>query len=147
MNKEEKKEATACITKEDNEEADLNTEQSCKRLDIEGILRKEFPHIKKSPYVAKHSQFRNYPEVLYFLEEMNKTAEELGLKGSFYDSPHGLANSQNKQTALDQAKLGAAGMKLEKFKEVVGTKTMIVKKNTNGNKKTYKWYNTHLMLG
>ena len=43
--------------------------------------------------------------------------------------------------------MGAAGMKLEKFKEVVGTKTMIVKKNTNGNKKTYKWYNTHLMLG
>lgn len=63
---------------------------------MEGILRKEFPHIKKSNYVAKHSQFRNYPEVLYFIEEMNKTAEELNLKGSFYDSPHGLANSQNK---------------------------------------------------
>lgn len=30
---------------------------------------------------------------MYFLEEMNKTAEELHLKGSFYDSPHGLGNT------------------------------------------------------
>jgi len=27
---------------------------------------------------------------------MNKTAEELSLKGSFYDSPHGLSNPNNK---------------------------------------------------
>lgn len=125
----------------------LETEQSYKRLDIETMVRKEFPHIKKSPYVAKHSQFRNYPEVLYFLEEMNKAAEELNLKGSFYDSPHGLANSQNKQTALDIAKLGASAMKIERFREVVSSKSHVVKKNTNGNRKTYKWYNTHLMLG
>lgn len=38
-------------------------------------------------------------------------------------------------------------MKLPLFREIVGTKSMIVKKNTNGNRKTYKWYNTHLMLG
>ena len=127
--------------------AGLETEQSCKRLDIDAAVRREFPHIKKSPYVAKHSQFRNYPEVLHFLEAMNKTAEDLHLKGSFYDSPHGLANSQNKQTALDVAKLGAAAMKDERFREVVGSKSHVVKKNTNGNRKTYKWYNTHLMLG
>ena len=72
---------------------------------METILRKEFPSIKKSLYVAKHSQFRNYPEILYFLEEMNKVGEELGLKGTFYDSPHGLSNSNNKSTALDIAKL------------------------------------------
>lgn len=38
-------------------------------------------------------------------------------------------------------------MKNQTFREVVCTKSHIVKKNTNGNKKTYKWYNTHLMLG
>ena len=38
-------------------------------------------------------------------------------------------------------------MKNLKFREVVNTKSFILKKNTNGNKKTYKWYNTHLMLG
>jgi D-alanyl-D-alanine carboxypeptidase len=78
---------------------------------------------------------------------MNKTAEDLNMKGSFYDSPHGLANSQNKQTAIDLAKLSTVAMKNEKFREIVGTKSHIVKKNTNGNRKTYKWYNTHLMLG
>jgi D-alanyl-D-alanine carboxypeptidase (penicillin-binding protein 5/6) len=60
--------------------------------------------------------------VLFFLEEMNKTAEELNLKGSFYDSPHGLSNSNNKTTALDLAKLCTQAMKIPKFKEIVGTK-------------------------
>lgn len=95
----------------------------------------------------KHSQFRNYTEVLFFLEEMNKTAERLGLKYSIYDSPHGLSNTNNKTSALDIAKLSTEAMKNKKFREIVNTKYMCVKKNTNGNKKTYKWYNTHLMLG
>ena len=38
---------------------------------------------------------------MHFLEEMNKTAEELNLKSSFYDSPHGLSNSNNRSSALD----------------------------------------------
>jgi D-alanyl-D-alanine carboxypeptidase (penicillin-binding protein 5/6) len=78
---------------------------------------------------------------------MNKTAERLNLKNSFYDSPHGLANINNRQTALDIAKLSTEAMKNTTFRTVVGTKQFIVKKNTNGNKKTYKWYNTHFMLG
>lgn len=78
---------------------------------------------------------------------MNKMAEELSLKGSTYDSPHGLGNSNNKSTALDVARLSTQAMKIPLFKEIVGTKSYIVKKNTNGNRKTYKWYNTHLMLG
>ena len=78
---------------------------------------------------------------------MNKTAEELNLKCTFYDSPHGLSNQNNKTSALDVAKLAAQAMKLAKFRDVVSTKFFTVKKNTNGNKKTYKWYNTHLMLG
>ena len=83
---------------------------------------KEYPAIKKSPYVVKGSQFRNHHEVLYFLEEMNKTAERLNLKGSFYDSPHGLANMNNRQTALDIAKLSTEAMKNTTFRSVVGTK-------------------------
>jgi len=38
-------------------------------------------------------------------------------------------------------------MRIPLFREVVNTKFYSVKKNTNGNKRTYKWYNTHLMLG
>jgi len=85
--------------------------------------------------------------VLYFLEEMNKVAEDINLKGSFFDSPHGLSNVNNKSTALDICRLSTAAMKFPEFREIVNTKYMSVKKNTNGNKKTYKWYNTHLMLG
>jgi len=84
---------------------------------------------------------------MYFLEEMNKTADNLNLKGSFYDSPHGLSNANNRQSALDIAKLCTQSMKIPLFKEIVATKSLIVNKKTNGNKKTYKWYNTHAMLG
>jgi len=108
---------------------------------------RELPTIRKSPYVVRTTQFKNYPEVMYFLEEMNKTAESLNLKGTFYDSPHGLANYNNKSTALDIAKLSTEAMRNKKFREIVSTKYYMVKKNTNGNRRTYKWYNTHLMLG
>jgi D-alanyl-D-alanine carboxypeptidase len=85
--------------------------------------------------------------VLFFLEEMNKTAEKLGLKHTMYDSPHGLSNTQNKSSALDISKLTTKCMQMKKFREIVCTKFFTVKKNTNGNRKTYKWYNTHMMLG
>ena len=78
---------------------------------------------------------------------MNKTAERLDLKHTVYDSPHGLSNYNNRSSALDVAKLSTHAMKLKKFREVVSTKQYIIKKNTNGNSKTYKFYNTHLMLG
>ena len=64
---------------------------------------------------------------------MNKNAEIIGLKGSFYDSPHGLSNYNNKSTAADVARLSTAAMTFPKFREVVSTKYYSVKKNTNGN--------------
>jgi D-alanyl-D-alanine carboxypeptidase (penicillin-binding protein 5/6) len=84
---------------------------------------------------------------MFFLEEMNKQGEILGLKSSVYDSPHGLSNMNNKSTALDVARLSTEAMKLKEFREIVGTKFYQIKKNANGNKKCYKWTNTHLMLG
>jgi len=84
---------------------------------------------------------------MFFLEEMNKTGEKLGLKSSTYDSPHGLSNQQNKTSSLDVSKLTTVCMQFKKFRDVVSTKFYNIKKNTNGNRKTYKWYNTHLMLG
>jgi len=78
---------------------------------------------------------------------MNKTAENHGLKHTFYDSPHGLSNTNNKSSALDISKLATLCMQSKKFREIVSTKFFTVKKNTNGNRRTYKWYNTHLMLG
>lgn len=44
---------------------------------------------------------------------MNKTAESIDLKNSFYDSPHGLSNYNNKSSALDVSKLATRCMKLK----------------------------------
>lgn len=77
---------------------------------------------RKNPYVAKNSQFKDNLEVLAFLEEMNRNACRLGLRGTFYDSPHGLINFKNMSTAFDQTKLGAICMQNELFAKIVGTR-------------------------
>jgi len=76
----------------------------------------------QSQFIAKQTNFKKYPEVLHFLEEMNKQAEILSLKNSFYDSPHGLSNSSNKSTAYDVCRLSTYAMKIEKFRTIVSTK-------------------------
>lgn len=52
------------------------------------------------------------PEICTFLEEMNRTAAELQLKGTFFDSPHGLVNWVNRSTAFDIARLSSLAMKI-----------------------------------
>ena len=47
---------------------------------------------KKNMYIARNSQFVGCFEILSFLEEMNKLSQELGLKATFFDTPHGLSN-------------------------------------------------------
>lgn len=49
-------------------------------------------------------------------------AIELSLKGTFYDSPHGLINWSNRSTAFDIAKLGSICMKNLRFRQIVGCK-------------------------
>lgn len=53
------------------------------------------------------------------MEEMNKTADRLGLKNTVYDSPHGLSNKQNVSSALDVSKLSTICMQNKIFREVV----------------------------
>ena len=65
---------------------------------------------KKSAFIVKKSQFKEYPEVLCFLEHMNKNCALLNLRSSFFDSPHGLMNANSRSTAFDIAKLSALCM-------------------------------------
>ena len=51
------------------------------------------------------SQFEDSPFILRFIEEMNKNAKDLQMSNTHFDSPHGLANKNNKSTAYDMAKL------------------------------------------
>lgn len=53
---------------------------------------------------------------------MNKNCARLGLKSSFFDSPHGLMNPISKSTAHDIAKLSAFCINDLRFREVVNTK-------------------------
>lgn len=71
--------------------------------------------------MARNSLFSAFPEIVVFLEQMNRNAARLNLKSSMYDSPHGMANPMNRSTAFDCAKLGAVCMKNDFFCKVVST--------------------------
>jgi len=53
------------------------------------------------------------------MEQMNRNAARLNLRSTFYDSPHGMNNVNNRSTAFDVAKLGAACMKDPRFCKIV----------------------------
>ena len=80
---------------------------------------------------------------------MNKNCARLGLKSTFFDSPHGLMNPFSKSTAHDIAKLSAFCLDDHRFREVVNTKFYKVPKQfgTIKNSCSYKWENTHKMIG
>ena len=71
---------------------------------------------RRNIFISRNSQFRDCPEISAFLEEMNRQAMELQLKGTFYDSPHGLINWCNRSTAYDIARLSSVCMKNAKFR-------------------------------
>jgi len=69
----------------------------------------------KSKYLHKFSLYK-YGYIKYFLMEMNYIArEEFKCIGTFFDSPHGLANRWNTSTAADLAKISAMAMKNYNF--------------------------------
>ena len=107
-----------------------------------------FLRSRKNPYVAKNSQYKDLVDVTCFLEEMNRNAARLGLRSSFFDSPHGLVNFRNMSTALDLSKLGAISIKEPIIAQIVSTRhyQVLKSKKTNQNKKSYRWENTHRML-
>jgi D-alanyl-D-alanine carboxypeptidase (penicillin-binding protein 5/6) len=53
---------------------------------------------------------------------MNACAKNLGLQQTVFNNPHGLADKQNKSSALDVSKLAAIALKQELFAKIVATK-------------------------
>ena len=78
-----------------------------------------------------------------FAEMMNKKAEELGLVNSHFVVPHGLDNDGHYTTAYELAKMADYALKIDKFKEIVGTQTITI--YINGYAKTIT--NTNKLLG
>ena len=65
------------------------------------------------------------------MEQMIRNAAKLNLRSTFYDSPHGMNNLNNRSTAFDVAKLGAACMKDPRFCKIVSTPKFTVKRTEN----------------
>ena len=81
------------------------------------------------------------------MEEMTKTAKELGLKNTKYGNPHGLPHQDAKSTAFDQCRLAALCMKKPLFQEIVKTplyRTEI--ECQQGHRREVVWENTNKLL-
>lgn len=78
-----------------------------------------------------------------FADMMNKKAEEMGLKNSHFIVPHGLDNDGHYTTAYELAKIADYALKIDKFKEIVSTKSTTI--SINGHSKAIN--NTNQLLG
>lgn len=61
-----------------------------------------------------------------FADMMNRKAEEMGLKNSHFIVPHGLDNEEHYTTAFELAKMADYALKIDKFKEIVSTKSTTI---------------------
>lgn len=74
---------------------------------------------------------------------MNKKAKELGLENSHFVTPHGLDESEHYTTAYELAKITDYALKIEKFANIVNTKSTTI--HINGIPKEIN--NTNELLG
>lgn len=78
-----------------------------------------------------------------FVKLMNKKAQEIGMKDSIFQNPHGLDDdTKNYSTAYDMALLSRYAYQNKVYREIVGTKKYTTK--TEG--KNYLWYNRNKLL-
>lgn len=63
-----------------------------------------------------------------FVNLMNKTAEELGMKNTHFENPHGYHSDNHYTTARDMATLACKAMENETFAEMVGMKKLTIPK-------------------
>ena len=78
-----------------------------------------------------------------FAQKMNDKAKELGLENTNFITPHGLDMPDHYTTAFELAKLTDYALNIEKFANIVNTKSITI--SINGNSKTLN--NTNELLG
>jgi D-alanyl-D-alanine carboxypeptidase (penicillin-binding protein 5/6) len=82
-----------------------------------------------------------------FVRQMNDEAQQLGLKGTHFDSYDGISNGSNHSTARDMAKLGQRAMLQPVFAEVVKNQQFKAEAPAaNGHTRYYTWNNTNQLL-
>lgn len=78
-----------------------------------------------------------------FVKMMNDKAQEIGMKNTTFNNPHGLdENGGNLSTAYDMALLTSYAMKNEEYQKIVSTKKYTLKTNMN----YYSWTNKNKLL-
>lgn len=84
-----------------------------------------------------------------FVEEMNRTALEIGATGTHFVNPHGLPDENHYTTPYDIYLTMNEAMKYEEFRKIVGTVNYSPKyKDKNGMPKTQNWSVTNrYMIG
>ncbi|MEU6444051.1 serine hydrolase [Streptomyces sp. NPDC047046] len=82
-----------------------------------------------------------------FIAQMNAEAQQLGLKGTHFDSVDGINEGNGHSTARDLAKLGQRAMLQPVFAEVVkNTQYKTEAPAANGHTRYYTWNNTNELL-
>ena len=78
-----------------------------------------------------------------FVNLMNKKAQEIGMKNTIFQNPHGLdEETENYSTAYDMALLSKYAYKNKTYRNIVSTD----KYEVSTGKKTYLWYNRNKLL-
>jgi D-alanyl-D-alanine carboxypeptidase (penicillin-binding protein 5/6) len=82
-----------------------------------------------------------------FIEAMNHTADEIGMKSTRFNNPHGLPSEGHQTTARDMARLALAAFKLPEFRRLVATpRRGYTLDSVSGYKRNIVWSNTNQLL-
>ncbi|WP_093612777.1 D-alanyl-D-alanine carboxypeptidase family protein [Streptomyces indicus] len=83
-----------------------------------------------------------------FIGKMNKTAKDMGLKNTHFDSFDGIGKGSNYSTPRDLTKIASSAMKSSTFRSIVKTKSTKQKVTTkSGGYRYMSWSNTNTLLG
>ena len=111
-------------------------------------------YINSDKYKVKVKQNPGYASkkikdpIKHFLFLMNKTANELGMKNTYYANPHGLNNTDSFSTASDQIKLSYHILKSKLIREIVNkTEYECEVEQMDQNIRVARWENTNKLLG
>ncbi len=98
-------------------------------------------------FAAERGSPDSQKPVARFVAEMNRTADQLGMKQTHYSNPHGLPDKSHLSTAADQVLLTAKVMQDERFRDYVQSRQHAVRvQGPGGTTRTVVWKNGNELL-
>ena len=82
-----------------------------------------------------------------FIEQMNRTAADLGMSDTHFVNPHGLTSEEHLSTAMDLGRLARAALRVPRFRDFVTCRQHGCEVSVPGGyKRNVKWENTNRLL-